>query len=413
VLQGLSTSAGFKTVTARLDYVGQNILVYIDTLAPANGFSSSQITAFGNLFDQTLYPLTVSTFGQPSDIDQNGRLIMLLSPVVNAITPTNQCKTQGYVAGFFFGNDLFPSNANSNQGELFYGIVPDPGATVSCAHTVNDLLSTTPATFLHELQHLISFSQHVLVHGQQQGEEGWLDEGMSIVAEELGSIYYEQKFPPPSGRSNPSQIFPDSAEGFISGLLFDSYSYLLKTDTVTVTLHSDSDGGLAWRGSDWLLLRWLGDQKGSGFYKALESSNLTGTANIAAAAGESFASLFADFSLSLYTDSIPGVAKSAIPSRDRFSSRTLRYLYAALYNAVQRSGGSSDVPRPFPILTTTLAPGGTVSASMVPGTMSFYRLDTPAGAASVQLQFSGSGGAALPSNLHPQVSVFRVPAGAP
>ena len=31
-----------------------------------------------------------------------------------------------------------------------------------------------------------------------------------IVAEELGSLYYENKFPPPTGRSNPAQLFPDS-----------------------------------------------------------------------------------------------------------------------------------------------------------------------------------------------------------
>jgi hypothetical protein len=270
---------------------------------------------------------------------------------------------------------------------------------------VAELEQTTGATFLHELQHLINFGQHVLVHGGAP-EQGWLDEGMSIVAEELGSLYYENKYPPPTGRTNPAQLFPDSSQGYINGLLFDSYSYLLKTDTATVTLHTDADGGLAWRGGDWLLLRWLGDQKGTGIYKALERSSLTGTANIASAAGESFDGLFGDFSLAVYTDSLPGIPKSSIPTRDRFAYRNLRRMYQRLYDTSQPS---TFVPRPFPILTTQLT--GTISASMVPGTMSFYRLDTTAGQGSVTIQFSAADGTPLSGGLHPQVSIFRLPPG--
>ena len=43
----------WATVAAKLAYVGANVLVYIDTLAPANGFTPSQLSAFGLLFDQT------------------------------------------------------------------------------------------------------------------------------------------------------------------------------------------------------------------------------------------------------------------------------------------------------------------------------------------------------------------------
>ena len=395
----------FTAVGARLSYVGANILLYVDTLAPPNGFTPDQLQAFGQLFDQTLYPLDVNAFGTPSDIDQNGRLIMLLSPIVNALTPTSDCKTQGFIGGFFDGIDLASSDTSSNHGEIFYSLVPDPNATVSCAHTVEDLLAETPATFLHELEHLINFSQHVVVRGAPS-ERGWLDEGMAIVAEELGSLYYEDKFPPPTGRKDPAQIFPDSSQGFIQGFLFDSYEYLLKTDTATVTLHSDADGGIAWRGGDWLLARWLGDVKGTGIYKALAQSSLTGTANIASAAGESFDGLFGDFTLALYTDSLPGIPKASIPVRNRFARRNLRQMYKRLYDT---SIGSTFVPRPFPILTVPLT--GSITASMVPGTMAFYRLATTPGQATVTVQFGSSPGTPLAAALHPQLSIFRLPPG--
>ena len=77
--------------------------------------------------------------------------------------------------------------------------------------------SRCQSTFLHELQHLISFSQHV-VDSRRRPEYGWLDEGLSIVAEELGSLYYEQKCPGTACRTNPSQVFPDSSQGFVSRL---------------------------------------------------------------------------------------------------------------------------------------------------------------------------------------------------
>ena len=393
----------FTAVGARLEYVGTYILLYVDTLSPPNGFSSSQLQAFGQLFDQTLYPLDLQAFGTPSDIDQNGHLIVLLSPVVNALTPKASCATEGFVGGFFTGNDLASTDTSSNQGEIFYSLAPDPNGTVSCSHTVNDLLLETPATFLHELQHLINFSQHVVAH-RGSAERGWLDEGLSIVAEELGSLYYENKYPPPTGRSNPAQLFPDSSQGFINGLLFSSYQYLLKTDTATVTLHSDGDGGIAWRGGDWLLMRWLGDVKGTAIYKALVQSSLTGTANIASAAGESFDGLFGDFSLALYTDSIPGTPKASMPVRNKFVVRNLRQMYQRLYDTSQPS---RDVPRPFPIIVTPLS--GTVAASMVPGTMAFYRLDTTTGQSTATIRFQASPGTALPESLHPQLSIFRLP----
>jgi hypothetical protein len=393
----------FRRITARLAYVGANILVYVDTLAPAGGFSSDQLNSFGQLFDQTFYALDVAAFGSPSDQDQNGRVIMLLSPVVNQLTAASQCASQGYIAGFFYGHDLVSQDTSSNRGVIFNSVVPDPNGTLSCAHPIDAILSDLPSVFLHELQHLINFSQHVLLHGGQS-EDGWLDEGLSLVAQELGALYYEQKFPPPSGRTDPNQLLPDSAQGFIATELASSYDFLLQPDTVTLTSHSDADLGLTWRGGDWLLLRWLGDQGGTPLYHRLEETSLTGTANIAAAAGESFPGLFGDFGLALYADSLPGIPRTSIPPRLRFVTRTLRRVYQAYFDA---AGPSPSVPRPFPIAPTVLA--GSATGNLVPGTAAFYQLTTAGDAATVELRFTAPGGVALPAGLHPQVAVFRLP----
>jgi hypothetical protein len=402
VLSDLSGNS-FTTVTATLKYVGTSILIYVDQQAPtgANGFTDAQLNAFGDLFDRTLYGIDVQAFGSPSDVDQNGRVIVLLTPGVNRLTPAGDCSS--FVAGFFYGLDLIDAQ-HSNRGEIFYSLVPDPAGTFGCPQSLPVLDRVTPPTFLHEFQHMISFGQHVLVRGGA-AEATWLDEGMSHMAEELGARYYEQRYPPPSGRTNPASLFPDSAVAFISGDLVNSYSYLLDTPDSSVTLSNGQS--IAERGAAWLFLRWLADQKDSTILGRIVQSNLTGIANVEAQSGETFLALFGDFSLALYTDSLPGVARSQIPTRYRFISRNLRQLYAALH-----AGRPDLAPLTFPIVLTRIGVPGGVSAAMVPGTMSFFLVQMPGSGPSESLRFTGSGGAALNATLGAQATVFRCPSAA-
>lgn len=405
VVSSFTTNA-YKTVGAKLAYGGDNILIYIDTLAPANGFTGTQLSDFGKLFDQTLYPIDTTAFGSPVDLDGNGRVVMLMSPVVNADSPAAQCATQGFVAGFINTEDFNgPNDPNSNQGEVFFTIVPDPNATASCAHTVQDIGANVPATFLHELQHLIFFSQHVIISGAPQGSSA-LDEGLSIVAEELGSKYYEDKCPPPSCRTNPQQLFPDSAQGFLGSFLYDSYQYAPHPDTASITLHEDDQNGFDWRGGNWLLVRWLGDQFGTGVFRKLLKTTTNGVANVEQATGQTFGTLFANFGVSLYTDSLPGLARTTAPASNRFSTRNVKAIWARLFT----TSGGTDIPTATPIQPRSITADSTAKM-MTPGTMAFYRLDTPAAATSVTIRFAAPGGGALAAVLKPQLAIFRLPAG--
>jgi hypothetical protein len=406
VLANVSGTA-FTTVTARLAFAGSNVLVYIDTLAPAGGFTGDQLQTFGTLFDQTLYPIDTAAFGPPSDVDANGRVLMLMTPAVNALTKASDCQANGFIGGFFDEEDIGGSAAdsNSNHGEIFYSIVPDPAGTVSCAHSATNIGLTVPATFLHELQHLISFSQHFVLH-ESRPEYGWLDEGLSILAEELGSLYYEQRCPGTACRTNPAQVFPDSSQGFIQGFLFDSYSYGLEPDTASVSLHSDSDGGFAWRGGDWLLMRWLGDQMPAGFFRKLEQNTLTGVANIESVSGQTFPTLLANFGVSLVTDSLPGLPRATAPAVNRFVTRNMRVLWARLFAA----GGPPSFPRAFPIQLLPITADST-ARTLVPGTSFYFRLNTPAGTPTATIQFATPANSALPAALRPQLAIYRLPPG--
>ena len=82
-----------------------------------------------------------------------------------------------------------------------------------------------PATFVHEFQHMISFGQHVLARGGAS-ESLWLNEGLSHIAEELAGKYFEAKFPPPSGRTDVNQLFPDSAQGYLTPNMRNAQRFL-------------------------------------------------------------------------------------------------------------------------------------------------------------------------------------------
>jgi hypothetical protein len=84
-------------------------------------------------------------------------------------------------------------------------------------------------------------------------------------------------------------------------------------------------------------------------------------------------------------------------------------MYEALFRAARPS---ANVPRMFPIVTRSITTTQGVTASMVPGTVTYYRLDTPAGSASVRLRFANGTGNALASSLHAHVAILRLPPGA-
>lgn len=388
----------FETVTAAIRFVGQHILIYVDQQAPSgpDGLSDAVLTKLGEWFDRDLYPLAVSTFGSESDIDNNDRVIILMTPVVNGLTPSNDCSVA--VFGFFFGLDLFIDAPDSNEGEVFYSLVPDPQAQFGCARSVERVEQSVPTVFIHEFQHMISFNHHVLIHDGPD-EETWLDEGLAHMAEEVAARFYENKYPPPP----PPRLFNDTANIFIAANLANSYSYLENPGSTSLTLF-ESTGSLEERGAAWLFLRWLADLKDETVFRQLVQNDLAGIANIESVAGESFGTLFGDFALALWTDSIPGHPRSSVPVRNRFKSRNLRQIFARL-----NSVAPQQFPRVYPLVPRPLPFGTTLQSSMYAGAMEFFLSPSQASDPGVGFRFTRENGSALSAPLRPQLGVFRMP----
>lgn len=390
--------SAFTTVTARLRYVGDHVIVYTDTTG--DGYNLEQLQALSSLTDSHLWSAAVNAFGTEPDVDDNGHVIVLLTPVVNALTRSADCTFTGYVTGFFYPLDQLERAPHSNHGEVFYGIVPDERGRYSCVHGADATQRIIQDTFLHEMQHLISFNQHVLSRGGAT-EETWLNEGLSHMSEELGSRYFESRYPPPFGRGSIDQLFPDSAGPFIGPLLLNAYLYLNSSLQHSVTAY-DGTGSIEDRGATWLFLRWLADQKGDDILHRLEQTSLTGAANVEAASGERFPALFGDFSLALFADSLPGVPRQRVPSRLRFAGHSLRQLMA-------REAVVSGFPVPFPLTTYLATPGGTLRGSMPSGTVIHAIAPAETSGGPLRLSFTTQTLAPLSPALGAQLGILRLP----
>jgi hypothetical protein len=190
VAQGCS--GALDTRVGQVRSVGQHVIVVSDTSNPAGGFTTAQYDSIALEFDSLAYATDTTNFNGPTDLDTNGRVVAFYTRAVNELSPP---ASSVVVLGFFTARDLFSSAPascpRSNEGEMFYMLVPDPtGAVNSNVRTVSFVRGSTVGTMAHELQHLINASRRVYENGTWNGllEEVWLNEGLSHIAEEL--VFY-------------------------------------------------------------------------------------------------------------------------------------------------------------------------------------------------------------------------------
>jgi len=374
----------YRPVTARALSVGAHMAIYVDTLAPANGLSQAQVDSLRGLFDTHAYVVDTVAFGSVSDIDGNGIVIALMTPIVNQLVGAAECFTSGFVAGFFDSSDLDPSTAaQHNHGEIFYTVVADPNGALSCSHTTADVESFLPGTLLHELQHVISFNQHVLLRNGDM-EDVWLDEALSSLAEELGG----ESFLPDSNTFG-AYVFADLANAY-AYLANPGAHFLLQT----------SDTVLEDFGAGWLYARYLMDQFGPTITSRLEQTALTGEANVAAQTGLPFETTATRWALANWVSDLPGFAP---PPGLFYRSWSFRQVFA-YFNAQD----PFDFPLPFPLVPPSS--GGalvSVSGRLHAGSPYYADIVQPAGGGAFGLRLSGAPGAVSP-DLDPRLVVLRL-----
>jgi len=252
VLSSLTSTSSYVEVTGEVRYYGSNVVCYVDSSVSADDLSDAEVEELCGRFDAEAGE-EQDLLGDTSDVDGDGLLHVLMTSQINRLGALGG----GIITGYFYAADLYSrsaSNPVSNHREIIYTMVPDPdgsyGSVVEKDFAMQNLL---PAVLPHELQHAISYNQHVMIEGGAP-EENWLNEALSHFIEDYMG----------HGRENPSR-----------------YALYLSSPS-TYGIVTQSSPNLLERGGSYLFLRYLYEQASDGdaFLRRLVQSSQRGVDNL-------------------------------------------------------------------------------------------------------------------------------------
>lgn len=370
--------------TGRVVAVTDQAVVVADNANPASGFSPQEYLEFGAAFDEVVWPISTRVFGEPDDMDRNGRVLLFFTRAINDLT---QPGSGSYINGLFYSRDLFPRRragnlsacAASNAAEMIYLMVPDESR--GGPFTKDRVAQVTVGVMAHELQHLTSASRRLYkLKAPQDGwnEVVWLNEGMSHIAEEL--VFYDESGLAP--RRNIDRPTLQSSATVASA--FNAYALpnfaRLSSHLTGPERNSpyEADDDLATRGAIWQFLRYAADQRGGSeteLWNRLLNSTTTGMTNLKAAFGTEPVPLFRDWAVSVYLDDAVSGAEARFtqPSWD--------------FRSVFTTGTGSG----FPLRVHRLRNGASQSVHLATGGSAYLRFGVaPGGRADVRAVPEGS-----------------------
>ena len=288
----------FDQVTARVRAVSERAILYEDITA-ALSLSPADVELFTGLFDDPIYPVDTEAFGFPSDLDGNGRAIILFTPSVNRLSPPG---SSDFIGGFFFGLDLMPGLEHSNAGEVFYVLVPDPTGAYGNVRDAEMVRSTVPPVLAHEFQHMIHHNERIIERGASNREALWLSEGLAHMAEDL------------VGEELRSRGRVAEADEYQRGNRRRASLFLTEPSEVSLVFAA-GQGSLAERGAAWLFVEYVRGQAGTdAVLGSLTGTTATGTVNVEAVMDRPWADLFSDWSAALELERQVSV-RGALPLR--------------------------------------------------------------------------------------------------
>jgi hypothetical protein len=292
-----------------------------DVNNPAGGFTTADYAQLAQMFDGGIYAANEDYFGEPTDIDGNGRIVIVITAELN--------KEQN-VLGRVFSVDLFPDQCpgGSNGGEYFYGIAPDSSGSVGMKFSVEDAKEYYPIIIAHELTHVIQLGRRSRAPGATGYQTIWELEGQATLAEEIVGHRITGNRPGQNygfgvAWNQPQQTPIDWYIAPIVDLVYYFGFQAVQAPPVSGAPEqcgwfNQTEGGnnlgpcLGRRsiyGVSWSFLRWLSDHFGpsfpggeQGLHRAMIMDTRTGFATMERVTGRPMAELLAQWSAMLYLD---------------------------------------------------------------------------------------------------------------
>lgn len=173
------TCSNAEQVRAVVRMVGNNSIWLDDLGNPAGTFTDTELANLDAFYSANIDDVHDDYFGGLSDVDGNGRFLVLMTKEVNRAAD---------VRGFVWPRDIVAHEycATSNQAEIFYGMVPDPQGSVGDTVTKQALLDYYPSLIAHEVTHLVQANAHIYGNAADRGwKASWEWEGGATLAEQL------------------------------------------------------------------------------------------------------------------------------------------------------------------------------------------------------------------------------------
>ena len=312
-------------ITTTVKAIGQHGIFLEDNANPTGGFSATDYQTLSDRFDNEIYATDVAYFGEPTDFDENGRVVIVITKEVNKVTPA--------ILGQVIFADLLEvaDCPASNEGEYFYGKAPDPNGTVAGKYEVVDALNDAPIIIAHEFTHVIQIGRRITYEPATVIQSTWELEGQATFAEEVNGFAVTGRSPGNNYGLNVAFNSPESTpiDWFIDAWIDLVFYFGVQTTTSRVsnapeqcswlaqppTNPGPCVGGRDAYGVPHFLLRYISDQFGPAFpggeqaiHKRLIDNAFGGYATLADVVGQPIDVLLGRWAAALYTDDrVPGL----------------------------------------------------------------------------------------------------------
>jgi hypothetical protein len=286
VRDNMDSASSYTVVQATLWAIGESVAIWvddevaidwdytcdglIDQYSPYDsyGFDNCDLRDIAAIVDTNIYTNLAAIFGVPSDVNGDGRVTVLITPVLNnlPLTSADPEKWKSIVASYAEPaidlTDYDPiTNPGSDEQEIIYVFAPDPYGFYNPFYRTSVQQYTSMALtgqIAQMLEHLISYNYHVVTGGSPP-EETWIDAGLGALAADLtgfGAVFYPEVWDyMDAPYLHPLTILADSSE-------------VVPTEA---------------KGAQYLFFRWLVDVYGSGVLSTLTQTTEVGVANVEAA----------------------------------------------------------------------------------------------------------------------------------
>ena len=144
---------GWFNIPAHLLKVSDNLAIYLQNSQKVSAYALNKLIQEFDYY----YTSMTNIYGTHSDIDANGKIIILLMDI-------NKTKDKGnQVLGYFNPSDMH----GNNKGEILYMDISN----------ANNKTDNAIGTIIHEFQHLINYSY--VISGERNEMSSWLNEALS------------------------------------------------------------------------------------------------------------------------------------------------------------------------------------------------------------------------------------------